>query len=255
MLVVGTNLVVVNDAKAMLSTKFEMKDMGEADVILGIRLKKTENVCYAHIPSLKRSKLDAKAERGIFLGYDSQAKGYQLFNLSNKKIMINRDFEFDEDASWNWEEEKVEKKFFQVDSEVHDEPRDENIEEAPSTPILAKLVMMIMPRLLEELSWKSILPNSHKARSDVCSKFAFKVHEEPSDVHMGAARRVLSKTKHMKIKFYALREAEQEKEVKLIHCPTEFQLTDILTKALPKSRFEFLRLKLGMMAKSLKEQC
>lgn len=49
--------------------------------------------------------------------------------------------------------------------------------------------------------------------------------------------------------------AEQEKEVKLIHCPTEFQLADILTKALPKSRFEFLRLKLGMMAKSLKEEC
>ncbi|XP_021762536.1 probable serine/threonine-protein kinase PBL7 [Chenopodium quinoa] len=58
----------------------------------------------------------------------------------------------------------------------------------------------------------------------------------------------------MRIKYYALREAEQEKEVKLIHCPTEFQLADILTKALPKSRFEFLRLKLGMMAKSLKEE-
>ncbi|XP_021733422.1 uncharacterized protein LOC110700222 [Chenopodium quinoa] len=84
-----------------------------------------------------RSKLDAKAERGISLGYDSQAKEYRFFNLSNKKIMISRDVKFDEDASWNWEEEKVEKKFFQVDSEVHDEPRDENIEEAPSTPIQA----------------------------------------------------------------------------------------------------------------------
>uniref|UniRef100_A0A803NAJ0 Uncharacterized protein n=1 Tax=Chenopodium quinoa TaxID=63459 RepID=A0A803NAJ0_CHEQI len=68
---------------------------------------------------------------------------------------------------------------------------------------------------------------------------------EPSDVHMGAATSVcFSKTKHMKM-YYALREVEQEKEVKLIHCPTEFQLADILTKALPKSRFEFLRLKLG----------
>ncbi|KAK8628127.1 hypothetical protein V6N13_063839 [Hibiscus sabdariffa] len=64
-----------------------------------------------------------------------------------------------------------------------------------------------------------------------------------------------SKTKHMKIKFYALQEAQQHKEVKLVHCPSEYQLADILTKALPKGRFEFLRLKLGMMAKSLKEEC
>ncbi|KAE8731610.1 hypothetical protein F3Y22_tig00002793pilonHSYRG00097 [Hibiscus syriacus] len=63
-----------------------------------------------------------------------------------------------------------------------------------------------------------------------------------------------SKRKHMKIKYYALHEAQQHKEVKLVHCPSEYQLADILTKALPKGRFEFLRLKLGMMEKSLKEE-
>ncbi|KAK9672905.1 hypothetical protein RND81_12G133600 [Saponaria officinalis] len=63
------------------------------------------------------------------------------------------------------------------------------------------------------------------------------------------------KTKHMKIRYYALRDAQQEKEVSLVHCPSEFQLADILTKALPTSRFEFLRLKLGVMPKSLKEEC
>ncbi|XP_074282806.1 phenylcoumaran benzylic ether reductase POP1-like [Silene latifolia] len=58
-----------------------------------------------------------------------------------------------------------------------------------------------------------------------------------------------SKTKHMKVRFYALRDAEQEKEVELIHCPSEFQLADILTKALPTARFEFLRSKLGVTPK------
>ena len=43
MLIIGTNIDVVNDAKAMLSTKFEMKDLGEVDVILEIHLRKTEN--------------------------------------------------------------------------------------------------------------------------------------------------------------------------------------------------------------------
>ncbi|KAL4379405.1 hypothetical protein GQ457_02G040510 [Hibiscus cannabinus] len=67
------------------------------------------SICYAHIPAQKRSKLDAKADRGIFLGYDSQAKGYRIFNLDTEKIMISRDVEFNEDASWNWDEENVEK--------------------------------------------------------------------------------------------------------------------------------------------------
>ncbi|KAL4385642.1 hypothetical protein GQ457_15G013260 [Hibiscus cannabinus] len=65
------------------------------------------SICYAHIPAQKRSKLDAKAERGIFLGYDSQAKGYRIFNLDTEKIMISKDVEFNEDASWNWDEEKT----------------------------------------------------------------------------------------------------------------------------------------------------
>lgn len=69
----------------------------------------------------------------------------------------------------------------------------------------------------------------------------------------------------MKFTYYALRVAkqreksswfiEQEKEVKLVYFPSEFQLASIVTKALPKGRFEFLRIKLGLMAKSLKEEC
>ena len=38
MLIFGTNVPVVNEAKRLLSSLFEMKDLGEADVILGIKL-------------------------------------------------------------------------------------------------------------------------------------------------------------------------------------------------------------------------
>jgi len=38
MLIFGTNVFVVNEAKRLLSPLFEMKDLGEADVILGIKL-------------------------------------------------------------------------------------------------------------------------------------------------------------------------------------------------------------------------
>ena len=48
------------------------------------------------------------------------------------------------------------------------------------------------------------------------------------------------KTKHFKIKLYHLREEQKDGEVKLPYCKTEDQIADVLTKALPKARFETL---------------
>ena len=42
MLIFGTDLEQFNETKKLLSCKFEMKDMGEADVILGIRIKREQ---------------------------------------------------------------------------------------------------------------------------------------------------------------------------------------------------------------------
>jgi len=50
MLILGTNLLVVNETKKLLSSLFEMKDMGEADVILGIKIQKT-NTGFSLSPS------------------------------------------------------------------------------------------------------------------------------------------------------------------------------------------------------------
>jgi len=48
MLILGTNLLVLNETKKLLSSLFEMKDMGEADVILEIKIQKT-NTGFSHI--------------------------------------------------------------------------------------------------------------------------------------------------------------------------------------------------------------
>jgi hypothetical protein len=40
MLILGTNIDVVNETKQFLSSKLDMKDLGEADLILGIKLTK-----------------------------------------------------------------------------------------------------------------------------------------------------------------------------------------------------------------------
>lgn len=54
------------------------------------------------------------------------------------------------------------------------------------------------------------------------------------------------KTKHFKIKFHFVREAEQSKEVSLVHCSSEIQLADILTKPLRANRFDDLKRKIGV---------
>ena len=54
-------------------------------------------------------------------------------------------------------------------------------------------------------------------------------------------------------KFHAIREAEKLGKIKLVHCSSENHIADIMTKALPKAKFEFLRIKLGVSKKNLKE--
>ena len=43
MLIFGTSVHIVNEIKKLLSSHFEMKDMGEANVILGIKIRKTDD--------------------------------------------------------------------------------------------------------------------------------------------------------------------------------------------------------------------
>lgn len=60
-----------------------------------------------HVPAIKRTKLDNKAQMGIFLGYSSSSKGYRVYNLQTNKILVSSDVEIDEEAYWDWEKEEV----------------------------------------------------------------------------------------------------------------------------------------------------
>ena len=41
---------------------------------------------YAHVPKQKRTKLDNKSERFIFIGYKDGLKGYKLWNPEIRKV-------------------------------------------------------------------------------------------------------------------------------------------------------------------------
>jgi len=57
-------------------------------------------VAYAKIPDARRSKLDDKSEKYIFVGYGDRRIGYKLYNLITKKVIMNRDVIFKEDKTW-----------------------------------------------------------------------------------------------------------------------------------------------------------
>jgi hypothetical protein len=56
-------------------------------------------ITYMHVPDEKRSKLDPKAEKCIFIGYSLEQTGYRCFNPSTRKLQVSRDVVFDEMVS------------------------------------------------------------------------------------------------------------------------------------------------------------
>lgn len=62
------------------------------------------------------------------------------------------------------------------------------------------------------------------------------------------------RSKHIKVKFHAIREAESSQEIKLLHCNSNEQIADILTKGLQKGKYEEQRQILGVFKKN-KEKC
>ncbi|KAL0300476.1 UNVERIFIED_CONTAM: putative mitochondrial protein [Sesamum angustifolium] len=78
-----------------------------------------------YVLNRERHKLEEKTEKGIFLGNSTQSKGYRIYNLKTKKLISSRDVEFNEDAMWNWDEEKVERQSVMVPKETHSQQQQE----------------------------------------------------------------------------------------------------------------------------------
>nr|GEX23564.1 retrovirus-related Pol polyprotein from transposon TNT 1-94 [Tanacetum cinerariifolium] len=67
------------------------------------------SIAYVHVPSQRRSKLDDRSEKHVFIGYDKHSKGYKLYNLITKKVVVSRDVDFEEEESWDWRIEEHER--------------------------------------------------------------------------------------------------------------------------------------------------
>lgn len=57
---------------------------------------------YVHISSNLRHKLESNSYKCIFMEYGTSEKGYVLFSLVTKKIVLPKNLVFDDNGSWDW---------------------------------------------------------------------------------------------------------------------------------------------------------
>nr|XP_048321730.1 uncharacterized protein LOC107406968 [Ziziphus jujuba var. spinosa] len=65
------------------------------------------NVCFLHVHSNMRDKLDKKANVDVLVGYSEVTKGFRVYILETKKLVVIRDVKIDENAKWDWNKEEV----------------------------------------------------------------------------------------------------------------------------------------------------
>ena len=53
-------------------------------------------ICYAHVPVEKKTKLDEKSKKCVFLGYSDVTKGYRFLDVKTNKLVVSKDIIFDE---------------------------------------------------------------------------------------------------------------------------------------------------------------
>ncbi|CAJ2640870.1 unnamed protein product [Trifolium pratense] len=94
------------------------------------------SIAHAHIPDEKRSKLDDKSEKYIFIGYDANSKGYKLYNPDTGKTIISRNVIFDEEGEWDWKTSNKDYNFFPQFEEDDVEPEEsrEDLATPPASP-------------------------------------------------------------------------------------------------------------------------
>ncbi|KAM1977528.1 hypothetical protein ACFX16_014315 [Malus domestica] len=91
------NRTILNMARSMLKSKRLPKELWAEVVACAVYLSNRSPT-----RNERRTKLNNKSEKFIFIGYDSYSKGYKLYNPNNGKTVISRDVTFDEEGEWDF---------------------------------------------------------------------------------------------------------------------------------------------------------
>ena len=92
---------------------------------------------YVHVPKEKRTMLDSKSKKCIFIGYKDGLKGYKLWNPVTRKVVYSRDVVFKEVKDvikHEFQPNEPEKIEFELEEEESDSTAEEELEdEEPQT--------------------------------------------------------------------------------------------------------------------------
>ncbi|KAL0293887.1 UNVERIFIED_CONTAM: Retrovirus-related Pol polyprotein from transposon TNT 1-94 [Sesamum radiatum] len=122
------------------------------------------SICYVHVPEQQRTKLDDRSKKMVFLGYDESSKGYKCFDPIAKKVVISRDVEFEEDASWNWNTQKGEMYHFLPHQEEKEDDEEQEIEEAIKEKKWIQAMEEEIHSIEKNDTWElATLPSGHEA--------------------------------------------------------------------------------------------
>lgn len=79
--------------------------------------------------------MDDKSEKYIFIGYDSNSKGYKLCNPNTRKTISNQDIIFNEEGEWDWGPHNENYNFFTYwEQDSMEESRVDQAREESTTP-------------------------------------------------------------------------------------------------------------------------
>ncbi|PKI72004.1 hypothetical protein CRG98_007620 [Punica granatum] len=78
-----------------------LKLLEKKNMVMGLpKIEAPSNLC--EVQEEKRTKLEDKSQKCIFLGYGENSSGYKLYNPVTRKIATSRDAEFNEEQTWDW---------------------------------------------------------------------------------------------------------------------------------------------------------
>ena len=60
---------------------------------------------YSHVPSEKRTKLEATGEKGIFVGYDETSKAFRIYLPAQRRVVVRREVRFEEERAFRKSQE------------------------------------------------------------------------------------------------------------------------------------------------------
>ncbi|GKD19054.1 retrovirus-related pol polyprotein from transposon TNT 1-94, partial [Tanacetum coccineum] len=130
------NKTILNMVRSMLKNNKTPQEAWNGMKPTVSHLRIFGSIAYVHVPSQRRSKLDDRSKKHVFVGYEKQSKGYKLYNPVTRKVVVSRDMEFEEEGSWDWSIEENERHDFLlvIDEEKTGESGDEVQQPKSPTP-------------------------------------------------------------------------------------------------------------------------